>query len=1146
MTEVPRTPLRGSTNSSENSHSGSRLVGRHENRPFYFRSSPSEPFSTHASREKSESSILSASLLLSAIRLGLRYTVSDVMRRPRNCIIGVVAVLLLTFFTGIVLLCIWKVPYILLRLAELSVGEVDMVVMGGSFDSPFINYTEMRPRLESSPQVRGVAPRWFLRAVASKQQPGFGPRTVRDVLPTETARANVLIIDSEQERAIGIGRSWKHRDTGYAEAHVFYSLLEYLQLRPNLGERMSIQVSPQFLLQGPYAGNKSSLFRVYRPKKVKDVTSFLLLQFFIMNGITEDYFSLLDVLNLEFAVSVVDSVESASGKYPSLFGNVVVMDYKLLLPAFAEQRCVLGSQVFSPATGLTLPSLTDLLGVPEMFAQFNLLEMVPVLVVAMKDRRSMYYLPENSRTREMVERSNAIMLHGVGLDFSGSVQFPVANILDTFEMLKVMLLSSLTCVVVGNVALCAILFYALLNTNADERQFELAMIRAQGMNKRQLFALLMTQSLVFIIPGVSLGTALLVGVNALLEKMLSRFTAAAPRTIFVPLIPILLAVALGFFLPLLTSCFPLSRALGDSLRDALDVHRQLQNETRVVMVRLEKLGITTWQVVLGVFLVVAGFIVYYLIPFSFVFGNMMLLFLLLDFVLLTMVVGICLAMYVVEPYVEQGLLWLMVWGGEKRLLTIVKKNLYDHRPRNAKAFMMVLVSVATLISSGVMFVLLSTASDDMTHIVNGADITITSSAFSVPLDERELSAFLERRRGVYVEEWAYHSFPLHEYPQVVHPSRLSTVIGNGYDMHIVAVSERFLSTVFPEYIMEAARDARYKYRRTLDGKYDLVRSMYEHPPRPSSSASQVVATGMPWGSTMPNTSAKKAYIVPALLASSIRDEVGTEVGSAMILEYKYNVADLLVTTSFAVEPRGLMKRVPGFPDIASLPATLPNSEVLIPQTYFTTLVSPWTIDYSGKANITLSPGAVTELRQKKLFVRLRKGISAAERIAFVNEIQARLNLMYHSASDTQALTEQLRVIREFIMAFFYFTSVICISLCALMVWITFVANVRLNARTFVLLEAVGCRKWELARAILYEALSIVLSAFLIGLIVGVLVGVALGLQLVELMVLPFRFSLPYALGGVVFGLSVVAAVIGSMLPFSAIARKRISAVLKTV
>ncbi|PWU83491.1 putative permease-like protein [Trypanosoma cruzi] len=280
---------------------------------------------------------------------------------------------------------------------------------------------------------------------------------------------------------------------------------------------------------------------------------------------------------------------------------------------------------------------------------------------------------------------------------------------------------------------------------------------------------------------------------------------------------------------------------------------------------------------------------------------MMLLFLLLNLILVVMVVGICFIVTVAEPYIQLVFLWLMVWGNEKRLLTIVKKNLYDHQSRNAKAFMMVLISVGTIISSGVMFVMLSNASEDMTRLTNGADINIASSAFDVPLDERELNAFLEKRRGLYVEQWAYHSFPLDNYPQMVHSSRIGTIVGTRNTMCVVAVSEHFFNTVFPEYIIEEAKDPRYSYKLTVDGKYDLVRSMYENKPLPSGTIGKIIATGLPFGVELPNILNKKAYIIPALVSSAVRDSMGTEVGGSMIfriqlprLRYDCNDNDLVL------------------------------------------------------------------------------------------------------------------------------------------------------------------------------------------------------------------------------------------------------------
>ncbi|EKF26978.1 permease-like protein, putative [Trypanosoma cruzi marinkellei] len=1139
-------PFNDVQNSSDTLPSDTRVTRHHPNNSRRLHSSPSEPFFSGSFREKSGVSEHCFCAMCSILRLSILYTISDLLHRPRNCCIGVLAVFLLVFFSGAVLLGIWKVPYVLLRLGELSVGEMDMVIMGGTVDVPFINYTDLGPKLERSPFIKGAAPRWIFRGEASKHKNVFTKNNGLVSPLTEMARVNVLLIDSEREHKIGIGRAWGHRKTGFAEAHVFYSLLDYLKVRPNRGERINIQFSPKPFLKGSMSSENETSFHIAKPTSFNDVQSLLLYEFFKTNGINEQSIGIWDVLNFDISMNVVDGIYSAHGKYPSALGNIVIVDYKQLVHAFAEQSCSFGTQSFTLKKGFFLPSLMDMFGVPNMLSQFNILEKVPTLAVTMTDRSHIYYLPTEERTREMVKRTNVIMREGLGLDFNGTVYFPLSEAMDSFDMLKIILVSSLTCFVIGIVALCALLFYALLNTNAEERRFEFAMIRAQGLNKTHLVILLLTQSLAFIIPGLAIGAAFLVGLNALIEYLLSQFTAATPRILFVPLIPLFVSLGLGFILPLSTGWGLLSRVLGGSLRDALDVYRQVANETKVVMIKLATMGISTWQLILGAFLVVAGFVVYYLIPFSFIFENTMLLFLLLDLVLIIMVVGMCFIMTVAGPYIQLGFLWLMIWGNEKRLLTIVKKNLYDHQSRNSKAFLMVLISVGTIISSGVMFVMLSNASVDMTRLTNGADVYIVSSAFDVPLDEGELNAFLERRRGKYVQQWAYHSFPLDNYPQMVHASRLGTVVGTRLPMCIVAVSESFFNTVFPDYIMEEARDPRYKYKLTVDGKYDLVKSMYRNKPIPSSTVGQIIATGLPLGAELPNILIKKTYIIPALVSSAVRDSMGTEVGGSMILEYNYRVSDTIVTTRFTVEARGLMKRVAGFPDISPFPSKLADSEVLLPRGYFKTLVNPWVIDFGEKENFTLAPGTVTEIRQKKLFVRLQNNITRRQRITFLNEIQAYLDLTFHSASDTKEALKDLGVISQFIMYFFYFTSVICISLCTLMLWITFVANVRLNSRTFMVLRAVGCRNVQIARIILYEALSLVLSAFLLGVVVGAIVGLTLALQLVEVMVLPFRFTLPHTLVYVLFGLSVIAAVVGSMLPFRTIANKGISSGLRSL
>ncbi|KAH9593449.1 ABC transporter permease protein domain [Trypanosoma melophagium] len=1081
------------------------------------------------------------------LRLSVSYTIADISRRPRNFCIGVLAVILLIFFSGTLMMGIEKAPYVFLRLAELTVGEADIVIVGGGKNnSRFMDFTAIEPHLMKTPEIYGVAPRWVTPAIAhNHDNPLKNSHSTEESIQTEptTASVNVLIIDSELERRIGIGRGWKHRDTGYAEAHVFRGVLDYLKLRPNRGERINFQLPLRELLLSSSGINQTSLLEVKKPEKGTDLKSFLILQLFAINNIKEDSVDLSRIFNTDMAINVVDAITSADGKYPSFYGNAAVMDYKKLVSALAEQNGMLIPTSTTSLKGLLLPSVAEIL-FNKILNNINLLKSVPVLAIVLKDRRSMYYTGKEERSKLMVFRSNSIIRNALGVDFEGSVEFPLIRIMDNFDGNQAILVSALTVIVFGIIMLCTILFFMLLRTNADERQFEFAIMRAQGMEKGQIIAIIFSQTIAFVIPGMICSVILLILLNIVLEAALTSFTADTPRNGASAVMPLLIALSLGIILPLLASWGAVSRACGCSLRDALDVFRRVQSETKVVMIRLEELGVATWQMILGIFLVVSGFMVYYMIPFSFIFEHLSLFFFLLNSVLIVMVVGISFIMYVVEPYAESAALWLMMWGREKQFMIIVKKNLYDHRIRNSKTFMMILISVASIVSGSVMFSMLSVTSAQLVRIHNGADITAVSSAFRVPLDERRLTALLQKWQGQYVEEWAYHSFPLDAYPQISHPTRLETTIRTGNAMPIVAVSKNLLNTVYPDYIIEDARDKRYPFTRTRDKKYDVVGSMYDHPPRPSLTAGQTIATGLTDWMEIPNISEKVTYVVPAIVASGLQNGVGVSVGDGMVLEYKYKVADASVHTRFYVSLRALMDRVSGFPGISSIPFIARGSTVLIPQPFFRTLLNPTAMDFGKETKVKLPPNAVTEIRQQALFVRLRKGITAEQRSVFVNELLSNMDFTHHRVYVTQEAIDELDIISDFIMYFFYFTAVVCVSLCTLMMWITFVANVQLNVQMVGVLRALGCTNNHILRIILYEAFSIVISAFFLGLLVGCFVGLTLGLQLTTLMVLPFHFTMPYVLIVLLFILAVLAALFGSILPFRIVNKTSISTLLK--
>ena len=61
--------------------------------------------------------------------------------------------------------------------------------------------------------------------------------------------AAVLIIDSEEEQKVGIGRGWHHRPLAEDETHVSASVLRTLGISPNSGEYITLHFDIVSMIQ---------------------------------------------------------------------------------------------------------------------------------------------------------------------------------------------------------------------------------------------------------------------------------------------------------------------------------------------------------------------------------------------------------------------------------------------------------------------------------------------------------------------------------------------------------------------------------------------------------------------------------------------------------------------------------------------------------------------------------------------------------------------------------------------------------------------------------------------------------------------------------------------------------------------------------
>ena len=73
---------------------------------------------------------------------------------------------------------------------------------------------------------------------------------------------------------------------------------------------------------------------------------------------------------------------------------------------------------------------------------------------------------------------------------------------------------------------------------------------------------------------------------------------------------------MGIAVPLIANYLPIREAMSKSLRDSLDIYRKSLDDLTVTLTRLEHMGISPMQLLVGLMLTMFGFVVYYFIPSS--------------------------------------------------------------------------------------------------------------------------------------------------------------------------------------------------------------------------------------------------------------------------------------------------------------------------------------------------------------------------------------------------------------------------------------------------------------------------------------------------------------------------------------------------
>jgi len=1100
-------------------------------------------------------------------------------------------------------------PVLFLKLAEDSIGEYDLVftpqTRNPTTPSYFINTTELDKKIGKQELVTGLSPRWIMVSeIFNSHQREKNSSTV------------MLIIDSKKEKEIGLGRGWTHESLSGYKCHVAVSLLRLLHVNPNSGENITVRFdvftllhtlsgsrdteihfirslisqavvnsnSPDFNVTGAInwqqilpGVNSDTLNTLLQNPVNQQLLDVYLLQYLGISSFNDladlsddQIYAIKDLLAIEVDLTVVDAIDLPMGKYPDTIGNSVIIEIDLwneiLRNAASRSIANITGVLIQNVNGLPLtdeqkkqlvegsPLLTTL---NTYAATLDIREYALTVIVMYKNRFSTFLKDKRELENDIVLWSNDLM-DILGVDYPVLITAPLIQALRILYYLRLFLDQLLLLIEVFLVGLGMLLIYSLLLADVEGKVYECGMLRALGMQQYNLIQLLVIQSLLFSVPGIMLG---LVIANLLFIPIGSFFSSFSlvPISLVLSWKAIGLGVGIGFVMPLVALIGPVQTALSKTLRDALDLYHSLSSDTIVQFVSLEKLGISATQTYLSLLGVAFGFIVYYLIPYSFIFFYWGLFFNIFVIILVSMVLGLALLGMIFHPFAQRLSVLTIMWGPDRKLLKpLVEKNLSGHGRRNSKTSILYTICIAFIIFAGTIFSQQAHSLEAKAKIGVGGDIVITALRFTLPLDHISLSKYLDRemkRPGTIVKGYSFCSFPLSQLPEspVARTDIASLADFAAARVLIYGVDRNFLDVAYDEFVDIKELDNSREYTKTPNGNNDIIKSIWDDISPPEASIRTDIFTHKSnlytdkWYANQDvyNT---EVYTHPIDVIVSEATRLPTSIDTNMPVELRASVA---VTSNgrftkntnyyFLGRIRAMASSMPGFL-LSSYPQTAVFSPVIISMDQFRFLqAAVYNVSYvDDPSKIPKDP------LMKSLFIKVDESSSILERDDVINALKTFINDDLIFIVNTKEILKSTDTAILILNVFFYVVSIIIIILCFFLLFVSFTTNVNENAWEFGVLRAIGMTAFQVIRVYMYEALAIVLASVFIGFIIGDLVSVTLTLQACLFSELPFTFNFPTILFFSVVGMSVIVAVLGSYLPARVLQKKRIASALKNL
>jgi len=253
------------------------------------------------------------------------------------------------------------------------------------------------------------------------------------------------------------------------------------------------------------------------------------------------------------------------------------------------------------------------------------------------------------------------------------------------------------------IVVSCLLIYSLLLISVETKTFEIGVMRLVGLTKLGFIGLILTQATLFVLPSVVLGFLVSLPTIWLIYAALFSEDLGFRPTVLPEASAAFQALAIGIFIPLLSSIIPIKRALGKSLTDSLNTQRTKQSGVLITLT--ENASKNTYPYILfGSTCVIFGVSVYYFLPLGLIAQNIGVIMWVFFAILIGMLVGLTLLVTNLQGLLETILVHIFFFWEQKSMRALLQKNLGSHKQRNY------LTSIIYSLTLGIIIFLLVTAS----------------------------------------------------------------------------------------------------------------------------------------------------------------------------------------------------------------------------------------------------------------------------------------------------------------------------------------------------------------------------------------------------------------------------------------------------